>query len=241
MTIHQCKDYNELSHFAADWLIQRIRKTPLSKIGVATGNSPLGVYRNIAKTANLDTKSLSLFQLDEWVGLSEYHHSCMSYIEKEVRIPWEIAPERTYYFSPRLTLPESKIEAEDAAHFMEKKLDKKGPLDILILGMGKNGHLGFIEPQENWPSDECYVSELAPSTKNHNMISLEKTPPEFGVTLGIKSIMESKEILFIVTGTEKKDIYSEWLKKVATPKLPASILWKHPGVTLITDLNLVRA
>ena len=73
------------------------------------------------------------------------------------------------------------------------------------------------------------------------MISLEKTPPEFGVTLGIKSIMESKEILFIVTGTEKKGIYSEWLKKVATPKLPASILWKHPGVTLITDLNLVRA
>ena len=119
---------------------------------------------------------------------------------------------------------------------MGKKLEKKGLLDILILGMGKNGHLGFIEPDENWPSDECYVSELAPSTQNHNMISSENTPPEFGVTLGIKSILEAKEILFIVTGTEKKGIYSEWLKKVVTPKLPASILWKHPRVSLITDL-----
>ncbi|MGB5203855.1 6-phosphogluconolactonase [Eudoraea sp.] len=236
MTTHQCKDYQELSQVAAEWLIQRIRKNPLSKIGVATGNSPLEMYRNITKTGNLNTKSLSLFQLDEWVGLSEYQHSCMSYIEKEVRIPWGISPERAYYFSPGSTLPVNKIQAEEAANFMEKKLDKKGPLDILILGMGKNGHLGFIEPNENWPSDECYVSELASSTQNHNMISSENTPPEFGVTLGIKSILEAKEILFIVTGTEKKGIYSEWLKKVVTPKLPASILWKHPRVSQITDL-----
>lgn len=236
MTIHQCKDYTELSKVAADWLIQRISKNPLSKIGVATGNSPLEMYRNIAKTRDLNTKSLSLFQLDEWIGLSEYQHSCMSYIEKEVRIPWGIPLERAYYFSPGLTLPVNKIQAEEAANFMEKKLDKKGLLDILILGMGKNGHLGFIEPDENWPSDECYVSELAPSTQNHNMISSENTPPEFGVTLGIKSILEAKEILFMVTGTEKKGIYSEWLKKVVTPKLPASILWKHPRVSLITDL-----
>ena len=237
MTTHRCKDYQELSKVAAEWLIQRIRKNPLSKIGVATGNSPLEMYRNITKTGNLNTKSLSLFQLDEWVGLSEYQHSCMSYIEKELRIPWGIPPERAYYFSPGLTSLDNKIQAEEATILMEKKLDKKGPLDILILGMGKNGHLGFIEPQENWPPDECYVSELAPSTQNHNMISSEKIPPEFGVTLGIKSILESKEILFIVTGTEKKGIYSEWLKKVVTPKFPASILWKHPGVTLITDLK----
>ena len=236
MTIHQCKDYTELSKVAADWLLQRISKNPLSKIGVATGNSPLEMYRNIAKTRDLNTKSLSLFQLDEWIGLSEYQHSCMSYIEKEVRIPWGIPLERAYYFSPGLTLPVNKIQAEEAANFMEKKLEKKGLLDILILGMGKNGHLGFIEPDENWPSDECYVSELAPATQNHNMISSENTPPEFGVTLGIKSILEAKEILFMVTGTEKKGIYSEWLKKVVTPKLPASILWKHPRVSLITDL-----
>ena len=236
MTTHQCKDYQELSKVAAEWLIQRIRKNPLSKIGVATGNSPLEMYRNIAKTRNLNTKSLSLFQLDEWVGLSEFQHSCMSYIEKELRIPWEIPSERAYYFSPGLTPLDSKIQAEEAANSMEKKLDKKGPLDILILGMGKNGHLGFIEPDENWPSDECYVSELTPATQNHKMISSENTPPEFGLTLGIKSILEAKEILFIVTGTEKKSIYSEWLKKVVTPKLPASILWKHPRVSLITDL-----
>lgn len=124
---------------------------------------------------------------------------------------------------------------------MQKELDMKGPLDILILGMGKNGHLGFIEPAENWPPDECYVSRLAQSTRNHKMISSEKTPPEYGITMGIKSILQAKEILFIVTGTGKTATYSEWLKKVITPNLPASILWKHPRVSLITDLKLVGA
>ncbi len=236
MTIQQCKDYQGVSKAAADWFIRRIRKNPLSKVSVATGNSALGMYEHISKAQNLNTASLSLFQLDEWVGISEYHHSCMSFIEKEVRIPWGIAAERTHYFAPVLTPLDSKKQAEDAARSMQKELDMKGPLDILILGMGKNGHLGFIEPAENWPPDECYVSELADSTQDHSMISSEKTPPEYGVTMGIKSILEAKEILFIVTGTGKKAAYSEWLKKAITPKLPASILWGHPGVTLVTDL-----
>ncbi|MGI9547798.1 MAG: 6-phosphogluconolactonase [Flavobacteriaceae bacterium] len=236
MTIQKCKDYWELSKTAADWLIHRIRKNPFGKIGVASGNSPLGMYRCISKTQNLATKSLSLFQLDEWVGLSENHHSTMSYIEKEVRVPWGIAKKRTHYFTPVLSPLKSKFQAEEAASSMQKELDRKGPLDILILGMGKNGHLGFIEPGENWPLEECYVSELARSTQNHKMIDMEKIPPEYGVTMGIKSVMEAKEVLFIVTGAGKSTVYSQWLKKVVTPKLPASILWKHPGVFTVTDL-----
>ena len=235
MKIHQCKDYNEVSKTAAEWLLQKAKKNPVGKIGLATGNSPLEMYRAIAKKGNQHTTSLSLFQLDEWVGLSEQHHSCMSYIEKEVRIPWGISADSTHYFSPTLNLT-GKIKAENAVSSMQKGLDEKGPLDILILGMGKNGHLGFIEPGENWPPNACYVSELAPSTQNHTMILSEQTPPTIGVTLGIKSIMEAKEILFIVTGTGKTDAYTKWLTKKITPTLPASILWKHPKVTLVTDL-----
>ena len=236
MTVHPCKDYKEVSKTAADWFLQRIRKNPLSKIGIATGNSPLGMYRTIARTDKRYTKSLSLFQLDEWVGVSDQQHSCRSYIEKEVRIPWCIGAESTHYFTSAVTLLSSTKEAEAAAGAMQKQLEIKGPLDILILGMGKNGHLGFIEPGESWPSDECYVSELAVSTQNHQMIIMEETPPKFGVTMGIKAILEAKEILFIVTGAEKTAAYSEWLKKELTPKLPASILWKHPNVSLVTDL-----
>jgi 6-phosphogluconolactonase/glucosamine-6-phosphate isomerase/deaminase len=235
MKIHQCKDYEEVSKTAADWFIQKVKKNPLSKIGIATGNSPLEMYRNIAKTASQYTTALSLFQLDEWVGLSENQHSCRSFIEKEVRIPWGISAERTHYFSPTLHLT-SKIQAENAVASMQKKLDEKGPLDILILGMGKNGHLGFIEPSEKWPPKVCYVSELAPSTQNHTMILSEQTPPTSGVTLGLKSILEAKEILFIVTGMGKTDAYTKWLTKEITPTLPASILWKHPKVTLVTDM-----
>ena len=236
MRVYPCKDYEEVSKTAADWFIPRIRKNPLSKVSVATGKSALGMYKHITKAQNLNTASLSLFQLDEWVGISGYSHSCMSYIEKEVRIPWGIAAERTYYFAPVLTLLDNKKQAEDAARSMQKQLDIKGPLDILILGMGKNGHLGFIEPGESWPPDDCYVSELAVSTQNHTMIAGEQTSPKLGVTMGIKAILEAKEILFIVTGAEKTAAYAQWLKKEVTPTLPASILWKHPNVSLVTDL-----
>jgi len=234
MTVHPCKDYLEVSKTAADWLIQQIRENPLSKLGIATGNSPLGMYRHITNTQNLNTASLSLYQLDEWVGLSNQHHSCRSYIEKEVRIPWGIAADSAHYFSPDVL--DSKLQAEAAVGTMQKELDSNGPLDILILGMGKNGHLGFIEPAENWPPAVCYVSELALATQHHTMISAEETPPVAGVTMGIKAILEAKEILFMVTGTGKTATYAEWLKKGINPKLPASILWQHPRVTLVTDL-----
>ena len=236
MTIHRCKNYEELCITAADWLSRRIRENPLSKIGIATGNSPLGMYRHLAKTQDLNTKSLSLFQLDEWVGLSEHDHSTKHYIEKEVRLPWAIPVENTHYFYSNLRLLNTEAKAEEAAAFMQNKLDKQGPLDLLILGMGKNGHLGFIEPAKNWPSDECYVSTLAESTQQHQMIGTELTPPKLGVTMGLKAIMEAKEILFLVTGTGKSEVYSQWRKKIITPELPASILWQHPEVFCVTDL-----
>ncbi|MEN8789841.1 MAG: 6-phosphogluconolactonase [Flavobacteriaceae bacterium] len=236
MSIQRCKNYQELSKTAADWLAGRIRKNPKSKIGIATGNSPLGMYRRIAQAHDLYTGSLSLFQLDEWVGISEYQHSCMHYIEKEIRVPWGISKESAHYFSRDLALLVNKTQAAMAASSMQNKLDMEGPLDLLILGMGKNGHLGFIEPGKNWPPQECYVSALAPSTQKHRMISPEKTVPRYGVTMGIKSILEAKEILFLITGDGKSEAYSEWRKKVITPKLPASILWKHPGVFCVTDL-----
>ena len=202
MKIHQCKDYEEVSKTAADWFIQKVKENPLSKIGIATGNSPLEMYRHISKTASQHTTALSLFQLDEWVGLSKNQHSCRSFIEKEVRIPWGIPVDSTHYFSPSLHLT-SKIQAE---------------------------------PGEKWPPNACYVSALAPSTQNHTMILSEQTPPTIGVTLGIKSILQAKEILFIVTATGKTAAYTQWLTKEITPSLPASILWKHPKVTLVTDL-----
>lgn len=236
MTVYTCKDYEEVSETAAAWLLQRIQNNPNSKIGIATGNSPLEMYRIIARTDKQYTKSLSLFQLDEWVGLSQQQGSCRSYIEKEVRIPWGIAAESTYYFAPEVSHLSSNVEAETAASAMQKQLNINGPLDILILGMGKNGHLGFIEPGESWPPNECYVSELAASTQKHTMIAHEQAPPKLGVTMGIKAILEAREILFLVTGAEKKTAYTQWLTKEVSPNLPASILWKHPRVSLVTDL-----
>ncbi len=237
MRLLRCKDYQELSTTAADWLLARIQKNPFLKIGIATGNSPLGMYRQIGKIQDLPTADLTLFQLDEWVGLSDYAHSTMHYIEKEVRFPWGVAEENIHCFSPKSGLLKNRVQAKEAAASMQNKLDTEGPLDLLILGMGKNGHLGFLEPATNWPPYTCYVSTLAPSTQRHEMIGSEKTPPKFGVTMGIRSILEAKEILFLVAGTGKSEVYAEWQKKAVTPELPASILWKHPSVLCITELQ----
>lgn len=236
MVIHRCKDYSEISATAARWLMERIRKNPKSNIGIATGSSPLGIYRYIAKAKNLHTSSLSLFQLDEWVGITEFQNSCLHYIEKEVRTPWGIPPDRTHYFSPHHGVLANKVQAEAAAHFYQNKLDEKGPLDILILGIGQNGHLGFIEPDNNWAPEECFLAQLSPSTQMHSMVFNEPAPPLFGVTLGLRSIMEAKEILFIAAGTKKSAVFYRWLKKEITPELPASILWKHPSVFTFTNL-----
>lgn len=230
------KDYQELSETAANYLADRLRNNPNLKIGIATGNSPLEMYRNIAKRDDLDTSQVALFQIDEWVGISDYSNTCRSYIEKEICEPWEISSTQFYSFikTPSQILKES--EAQDAADIMQHILDEKGPLDLLILGFGKNGHIGFIEPSNTWAPENCFISTLDKITQAHTMILSENVPSNVGVTMGLKTIREAKEILFIITGSQKYHSFTKWLTKELSPQIPASILWQHPHVITLTDL-----
>ncbi len=236
MDIQYFRDYQQLSVTAADWLTERIRRKPKLKLGIATGNSPLEMYRNIAKRKDLDKTKVSLFQIDEWAGITDYSNTCRAYIEKEICKTWGIHSKNFHSFIKTSSQILKVTEVQDAADFMQHILDEKGPLDVLILGFGKNGHIGFIEPSNTWAPDNCFVSTLDAITQKHDMIESESVPSNIGVTMGIKTIMEAKEILFIITGDQKENSYAKWLTKERSPQIPASILWQHEHVMVLTDL-----
>ena len=236
MTLQYCNDYQKVSETATNWLAERIRRTPELKLGIATGNSPLAMYRNIAKQDDLNTTKVSLFQVDEWAGISEYSNTCRAYIEKEICEPWDVNRNNCFLFTKEASRVLSKLEAQQATVTMQQTLDKLGPLDVLILGFGKNGHIGFIEPSDTWAPETCFVSQLDDATQSHSMVASEQNPTKMGVTIGLKTIRTAKEILFIITGNQKLESYHKWLTKELSPQIPASILWHHPNVFTITDL-----
>jgi len=236
MTLQYCNNYKQLSETAANWLAERIYNNPKLKIGIATGNSPLEMYRSIAKRTDLDTSQVSLFQIDEWAGISDYSNTCRSYIEKEICGPWRVNSKNYFSFIKTSSQILKEAEVQESADFMQGILNEEGPLDVLILGFGKNGHIGFIEPSDTWAPEQCFVSTLDEVTQKHSMVSSEHYPSHIGVTIGLKTIREANEILFIVTGNHKEKSFARWLTKELSPQIPASILWRHHHVIALTDL-----
>lgn len=237
MEIQYLNNYKELSEKAAHWLAKQIQDNPNLKLGIATGNSPLEMYRNIAKRNDLDTSGVSIFQVDEWAGISEYSNTCKHYIEKEICKPWSINSKKCFLFTEHDTNFIQKSEVNKVVVAMQQNLEEKGPLDVLILGFGKNGHIGFIEPSDTWAPDNCFVSTLEKATQSHSMMASEKISTDMGVTMGLKSVREAKTVLFLITGDQKYESYQKWLTKELSPRIPASILWQHPNVLTLTDLK----
>ena len=237
MNFQQTNNYQELSEVAANWLASRIQNNPRLKIGIATGHSPKEMYRIIAKRNDLDTSQVYLFQLDEWIGISDYSNTCRAYIEKEICEPWNINPNNFFSFTKTSeVLLESN--GQESTETVQRIIDDKGPLDVLILGFGKNGHIGFIEPSDSWAPDFCFISTLDKITQKHTMIATENKLSNIGVTMGLKTIREAKEILFLITGEQKEESYRKWLTKELSPRIPASILWQHPNVFAVSNLTV---
>jgi len=238
MNFLQVDNYQKLSEVAANWLAKRIQNNPKLKIGIATGQSPKEMYRIVARNNDVDASQVYLFQLDEWIGISEYSNTCRAYIEKEICGPWNVPSQNFFAFTKT-----SEVLLEHNGHksieAMQQIIDDKGPLDVLILGFGKNGHIGFIEPSDTWASDACFISTLDKITQKHAMIASENKLSDIGVTMGLKTIKEAKEILFLITGNQKEESYKRWLTKEVSPRIPASILWEHPNVIVITDLEIL--
>jgi len=221
-----------MSQRAAHSVLADLRKDQDQLLCPASGNSGMGVFKNLAQACKEDPQNfreIRILMLDEWYGLTPGDpNSCHFFLQKHVIHPLSISKDRYFNFKSDASEPEKECKR------MQATLRQQGPIDICILGLGKNGHLGFNEPSDTL-TPHCHMAPLSESSKNHAMIADMVKPPEFGLTLGMADILQSKKILLLLTGDSKQKVIEELLSKKITTQLPASFLWQHSNVECYLD------
>lgn len=219
------EDYEEVSRLAASLICDCIGAKPNMLLCTASGNSPRKAYDYVA--AQMSGKPFKLMSLDEWAGLgSDNPHSSAYQLTSQLVQPLGL---RDYFLfdGNNGDVPE---EIEKAGYY----LAKNGPIDLCVLGIGTNGHLGFNEPH-HFLQPTIHLSTLSETSRSHGMLAGADFQPEHGLTLGMADILRAKKILLVANGSHKRDIMSQLLTRHITPQLPASFLWLHPDVTCICD------
>jgi len=228
------KDYNQMSNKACEIIADRMKNTKHPVLGLATGSTPEGLYKCLIekyKQGEISFKDTATFNLDEYVGLDKQDPNSYYYFMKDklfnhvdismenVRVPNGIAP-----------------DLEQECHNFEQAIKEAGGIDIQVLGIGINGHIGFNEPGTSF-SSTTHIVNLVESTIQANarfFDSIDEVPTQ-AVSMGIATIMESKEILLLASGNNKAEAVAKLLKGDISEDFPASILQKHEHVTIIAD------
>lgn len=227
MNIKYCRNYKEMSQIAADTVVEVLKKGSGKSLCVATGQSPKGTYRNLATTYIKHPehfKDLRIVKLDEWGELPNSNpSSCDFYVRQELLSPLHISELNYISFNGNADLPQRECDR------VEQLLLDLGSIDIAVLGLGVNGHIGFNEPTDNLQL-KCHIANLSPESLNHQMIKSMSIKPNYGLTLGMENILQAKKIILLITGVNKKNVTEQLLAKVVTPQLPASYLWQHDNV-----------
>ncbi len=234
MNVICAKDYHDMSRKAANIISAQIIMKPNCVLGLATGSSPLQTYAQLIdwyKKGDLDFSGVSSVNLDEYRGLAPEDEQSYHYFMKTNFFDHiNIHPENTYV--PDGMEPDSR----EACRRHNEIIRKLGGIDLQLLGLGLNGHIGFNEPGSSFEK-ETHCVDLTESTIRANsrfFASIDKVPTQ-AYTMGIKSIMMAKKILVIVSGETKAEIVAKAFLGPVTPEVPASILQMHPDVTLVAD------
>jgi len=237
MKIKYCSNYDQMSNLAYNSILTELKVSSNQLICAATGNSPTGIYKLLSDINNEHPeyfKETNIIKLDEWGGLNiEDTESCEFYVRNKILQPLHISDNRYISFKSDAPFPE-----EDCKR-VQSELDAKGPIDICILGLGKNGHIGFNEPAD-FLTRACHIGELTETSMQHQMTNSMKTKPTYGVTLGMADIFCSKKIILLITGSNKEKIIEQLLTEKITSHLPASFLWMHPNVECYIDKEYLR-
>ncbi len=228
MKITRVANYQELSELASTHIIEELKQKPDLLFCAATGGSPTGMYAEMAKHKEYFTK-MRVIKMDEW-GIIPLSHpdSCESYLEKHLLGPLAIPKDRYVSFDPNVADVNAEIER------IEAYIQANSPMDICILGLGKNGHIAFNEPAESL-QPRFHKAILAESTIQHDSALSQGSEPAFGLCVGMQGILQSKKIIFLVTGKGKEATLEQILTGRISTDCPASFLWLHPNVELITD------
>ncbi len=234
MKIYRAKDYDDMSRKAANIISAQIILKPDCVLGLATGSTPIGAYKQLVEWYNkgdLDFSEVTTVNLDEYKGLprdndQSYYYFMRENLFKHVNIP------EGRSFLPDGTEPDS----EKACSRYNEIIHQVGGIDLQLLGLGQNGHIGFNEPDDHF-SLETHCVDLTPSTIEANKRFFEKKEdvPRQAYTMGIKTIMQAKRVLLVASGKEKAQALRDAVYGPVTPALPASILQYHKNVYIVAD------
>jgi galactosamine-6-phosphate isomerase len=227
MQIIRCATLAELNNKASELLLNDLKDYPNSLICAATGNSPTGVYKKLVeKQFSIVVNGLSFIKLDEWFGLGPNDEgSCEKYLQDNLVGPLGIAPEKYTAFDGQTK--DAAAECERIKNY----LNEHGPIDICILGLGKNGHIAFNEPAETL-QPHAHLATLSATSLEHSMVTNTGAVVKYGLTLGLADILRSKKIILPVNGTHKNAVMGRLMEQKISTDLPASFLWLHPDVTI---------
>ena len=234
MIIYAGKDYQDVSRKAANIMSAQIIMKPDAVLGLATGSTPVGMYAQLVewyKKGDLDFSRVTSVNLDEYKGLNRDNDQSYYYFMNE-NLFSKVNIDRNRTFLPDGTEPDSK-KACDAYNQI---IHSVGGVDMQLLGLGHNGHIGFNEPGAAFEK-ETHCVDLTESTieANKRFFESEDDVPRQAYTMGIKNIMQAKKILVVVSGEDKAAILKEVLYGPITPEVPASILQLHNDVTIVAD------
>jgi len=224
----------EIGATAARMMQEMIAIKPNMTAMLAMGNTPMGMYREITRLkvqGDIDTSQLIAIQLDGYLGLPATDpRSLERWLRQSVVEPWEIPEEHV------IPLKEDGKDPQEACRIYEQEIKRHGGIDLLVLGLGPNGHLGFNEPPSTATSPTRVVSLTAESlTSNARYWGGIDQVPRQSITAGMDLLLQSRQIILLVNGAHKYDILQKTVYGDVTPQVPSSFLQQHPNVTLIAD------
>lgn len=234
MKVYRAKDYNDMSRKAANIIASLVILKPDCVLGLATGSSPIGTYKQLIEgyeKGDLDFSSVKSVNLDEYKGLDHendqsYYYFMYHNLFKHINI--DLANTNV----PDGTEPDSDKEC---ARY-DKVIEDMGGVDLQLLGLGHNGHIGFNEPEDTFPKlTHCVDLQESTIEANKRFFADINDVPRQAYTMGIQTIMRAKRILMVVSGEDKAQILHDALCGPITPHVPASILQLHNDVIIVAD------
>ncbi len=234
MRIIRAKDYAEVSSKTANLLLAQVNLKPRAVMGLATGGSPVGAYQKIVEAyqnGDVDFSEVTTINLDEYRGISREHpQSYWSFMQEHLMKHVNLRKDHIF-------IPDGEnMDAEAVCGAYDSVIEKSGGIDLQLLGIGLDGHIGFNEPADHFEKNTHCV-ELTESTieANQRFFDSKDQVPRQAYTMGILPIMQARKVVLIANGENKADILQRAFFGPVTPQVPASILQLHPDVTLIAD------
>ncbi len=239
MRIYKATDYNDMSRKAANIISAQIILKPDCVLGLATGSSPIGIYKQLIEwyhKGDLNFSEVKTVNLDEYKGVSDdnpqsYHYFMNHNFFQHINID-----------TKNTNLPNGlALDTEQECERFNEVITQLGGIDLQLLGIGHNGHIGFNEPGESFEKGtHCVELTISTLEANSRLFGEGEQMPTHAYTMGIKTIMLAKKILLVVSGEEKAEILAKALTGPITPSVPASILQLHPDFTVVVDTEAAK-